>query len=290
MAVRTPRDGGGDDSLFAEAAAQAVLNARKTPLRSGGDLGGGVFDATTLGDFLGVTPRPQLAVTPNLTPHATPSRQAAVGGAAPGSSLGALTSSWRPDGRSPHLSGSAMAGMPSLVAADTLGVNELDGASAGRFAEMPASVRKRFDRERRQEISVQLSSLPAPVNEYSIVMPDVSAAMAEAEAEEREVAEAERMRKNVVWLEEKWARQGRGTLADVIGGAPALDDEQLRRMAGETAEGGGGGGGGGGGATLTAEQQTMLEAGTHPSQIPGLEGGYEIEVDAAMAQRLKKEL
>ena len=189
MAVRTPRDGGGDDSLFAEAAAQAVLNARKTPLRSGGDLGGGVFDATTLGDFLGVTPRPQLAVTPNLTPHATPSRQAAVGGAAPGSSLGALTSSWRPDGRSPHLSGSARAGMPSLVAADTLGVNELDGASAGRFAEMPASVRKRFDRERRQEISVQLSSLPAPVNEYSIVMPDVSAAMAEAEAEEREVAE-----------------------------------------------------------------------------------------------------
>ena len=109
------------------------------------------------------------------------------------------------------------------------------------------------------------------------------------EAEEREVAEAERMRKNVVWLEEKWARQGRGTLADVIGGAPALDDEQLRRMAGEMAEGGGGGGGGGG-ATLTAEQQTMLEAGTHPSQIPGLEGGYEIEVDAAMAQRLKKEL
>ena len=61
-------------------------------------------------------------------------------------------------------------------------------------------------------------------------------------------------------------------------------------MAGEMAEGGGGAGGGGGGATLTAEQQTMLEAGTHPSQIPGLEGGYEIEVDAAMAQRLKKEL
>ena len=82
--------------------------------------------------------------------------------------------------------------MPSLVAADTLGVNELDGASAGRFAEMPASVRKRFDRERRQEISVQLSSLPAPVNEYSIVMPDVSAAMAEAEAaREQELARIE---------------------------------------------------------------------------------------------------
>ena len=79
------------------------------------------------------------------------------------------------------------------------------------------------------------------------------------------------------------AARGGHAVADVIGGARALDDEQLRRMAGEMAEGGGGARGGGG-ATLTAEQQTMLEAGTPRRRSRGLEGCYEIEVDA-VAQR-----
>ena len=36
---------------------------------------------------------------------------------------------------------------------------------------------------------------------------------------------------NIHWLEDKWARQGRGTLADVIGSATPLGETELKKMA-----------------------------------------------------------
>lgn len=74
----------------------------------------------------------------------------------------------------------------SATPRDALGINDADGSLGG--AELPVSVRKRLERERRAAITAQLDMLPAPVNEYSIVMPDVAAA--EAEAMEEDAADA----------------------------------------------------------------------------------------------------
>ena len=99
MPTRTPRvgGGGGEDTVLAEAAAQAALLARETPLR-GGD-SAGVLAPEALGDFSGVTPRHSVAATPNPIADATPSRQA--GGATPAAgSLKALKGGATPSGRS----------------------------------------------------------------------------------------------------------------------------------------------------------------------------------------------
>lgn len=108
------------------------------------------------------------------------------------------------------------------------------------------------------------------------------------EREEEAVAETERVAQNVHWLEDKWARQGRGTLAEQIAGAPMLTAEELRQKMGPeaaaaaTAATSGGGGGAAVGMQqppLSRAQQQLLQAGVHPSKVPGLEGGMEIEID-----------
>jgi len=109
------------------------------------------------------------------------------------------------------------------------------------------------------------------------------------EREEEAVAETERVAQNVHWLEDKWARQGRGTLAEQIAGAPMLTAEELRQKMGPEAAAaaaaaatGGGGGGAAAGMQqppLSRAQQQLLQAGVHPSEVPGLEGGMEIEID-----------
>uniref|UniRef100_A0A7S4BVV8 Rubisco LSMT substrate-binding domain-containing protein n=2 Tax=Chrysotila carterae TaxID=13221 RepID=A0A7S4BVV8_CHRCT len=107
-------------------------------------------------------------------------------------------------------------------------------------------------------------------------------------SEEESLKQTERARQNVRWLEDKWARQGRGTLADVITSGPELSAEQVQglgnqfgaappsmahhhrgsSMSGRIEE------------ALTLEQQRLLHAGVHPSQIPGLEDGVEVELGA----------
>ena len=79
-------------------------------------------------------------------------------------------------------------------------------------------------------------------------------------------------------------RQGRGTLADIITNAPTYSADELRDAA-ERSGGSGAGGGGSGpprssdpASQLSEEQRRMLEAGVHPSRIPGMEGGIEVEL------------
>ena len=118
------------------------------------------------------------------------------------------------------------------------------------------------------------------------------------------------MRQNMRWLEDKWARQGRAhtTLADMVGHAAPLSSDQIAELA---AHGGFGGEGAAGTEPaepashashaspplgdlrqmpgLSAEQLRLLEEGVHPSRIPGLEGGVDIELDEQQLERLRSE-
>ena len=164
-ATRTPRIGGDGDTVLKEAAAQAAMVARETPLK-----GGESMSLETLGDFSSLTPRPQTASTPNAV---------GAGGATPSHS------GRTPSHASMHSTASraseAMRGTPSR---DALGINETSPALGS--TSLPAGLHVRLQRERQAAISAQLSLLPAPVNEYTIVMPDVSATAGEATEEEQE--------------------------------------------------------------------------------------------------------
>lgn len=137
---------------------------------------------------------------------------------------------------------------------------------------------------------------------------DLDAVAAAIEREEADTAESERVRLNLAWLEDKWARQGRAhtNLADMIGNAEPLTSEAVEEMSalgGFDAAGTGGrqeGVAGGASAMsglgdlrsmpgLSAEQLRRLEAGEHPSRIPGLEGGVDLEIDEAWVRQARRE-
>ncbi|KAL1504358.1 hypothetical protein AB1Y20_010764 [Prymnesium parvum] len=62
------------------------------------------------------------------------------------------------------------------------------------------------------------------------LLPDWEELGRSAQRADEEEAETERVRQNIFWLEDKWARQGRGKLEDVISASPALTSEQLEAM------------------------------------------------------------
>jgi pre-mRNA-splicing factor CDC5/CEF1 len=137
--LRTPRvqAAGGGDFVLEQAANLARLQAGQTPLV------GGENPVLHPGDFSGITPRRKESATPH--PLATP----LAGGA------------------TPRMPGSA--GVAATPARDALNINDPDARlSAGA----------RGERERaallRQDLLQGLSSLPAPRNEYQIVVPDVA--------------------------------------------------------------------------------------------------------------------
>ncbi|KAL1525879.1 hypothetical protein AB1Y20_020707 [Prymnesium parvum] len=157
-AMRTPRVGGGGDTVLEEAAAQAAMLARHTPLQGGESL-----PLHSLGDFGGATPRPAASQTPNAlstarSPGATPLQRAAATPSR-GSSAGGFTP------RSE--AGTAMSATPSR---DALAINgEMDASLEG----LPMNAQRRLQKERKMALMSQLSSLPAPQNEYKIVMPEM---------------------------------------------------------------------------------------------------------------------
>jgi len=154
---RTPRaSSSGPDAVLEEAAAQAAMIASDTPLK-----GGESAPLHMLGSFGGVTPSQQQAATPNVlaTPGATPMR----GGATPQSSVGGGATPGRYTD-----AGTSVSGTPSR---DALGINQ----DAESMVGLPAAAAKRMQKERRAALAAQLSSLPAPSNEYKIVMPELPA-------------------------------------------------------------------------------------------------------------------
>ena len=137
--LRTPRvqAAGGGDFVLEQAANLARLQAGQTPLV------GGENPVLHPGDFSGITPRRKEAATPH--PLATP----LAGGA------------------TPRMPGSA--GVAATPARDALNINDPDARlSAGARGERARAALLR------QDLLQGLSSLPAPRNEYQIVVPDVA--------------------------------------------------------------------------------------------------------------------
>jgi hypothetical protein len=137
---------------------------------------------------------------------------------------------------------------------------------------------------------------------------DLDAVAAALEQEEADVAESERVRLNLAWLEDKWARQGRAhtNLADMMSNAEPLSPEAMEEVSALGAFGAAGAGGRWGGAAggaapatglgdlrsmpgLSAEQLRRLQAGEHPSRILGLEGGIDLELDEARVRQARRE-
>lgn len=183
-AMRTPRaagGGGGSDAVLEEAAAQAAMLAADTPL-----LGGESAPLASLGDFSGATPRHAALQTPNpLALSGTPARTAGSVAGTPfpngGAKAGATGEiSARAGGYTParseapfSVSGSDFGQTPSR---DAFGINDSESEFG---AGLPAAAAKRLAKQRREALAAQLGALPAPTNEYTIVMPDLEPEPAE---------------------------------------------------------------------------------------------------------------
>ena len=115
--------------------------------------------------------------------------------------------------------------------------------------------------------------------------------MAEAaDAEERNERETERVRHNMLWLEDKWAREGREhtNLASMMAAARGFSSEQMEDLSHVAGRGGGAQlGDGRDMPDLSPEQLTELGRGVHPSQIAGLEGGIDIEIPNFAAEAFR---
>ena len=162
--LRTPRApaAGGGDFILQEAENLARLQAGATPLL------GGDNPLLHPSDFSGVTPRRKEAATPH--PMATPARTPG-----PGATPARLGSA-----------GAFPSATPSLR--DQLSINDPDRAAADSAREERARLAAL-----RRDVRDGLSSLPAPRNEYQIVVPDLPAdgdAGAEDALEEEDAADA----------------------------------------------------------------------------------------------------
>jgi pre-mRNA-splicing factor CDC5/CEF1 len=183
--TRTPRVGGKQgDTVLEEAAAQALLLSRSSAL-TGGD--SGYLEA--LGDFSGVTPKHAPTPTPNaIASGLTPAPSGAGGRGAAG---GASARGFVPGTPAGSVAGSIAGSTFSTTSSrDAFGINE--GGGMVDLSGLPQSARKRLERERRAAVAAQLSMLPAPVNEYKIVMPSVET------GEEGEEGEAEPMEEDAM--------------------------------------------------------------------------------------------
>ncbi len=142
LTERTPMR---QDTLMAEARSIMALSGSATPL-----VGGSNVNIDDLGDFSGVTPRRQVAQTPN--PLLTPARNA-MGLSGPAGS------------QTPGFRGVTPARTPVR---DSLSINEDDGT----YFDQDRTDRNK-QRGTKDKLLSALSSLPAPKYEYNIMVPEV---------------------------------------------------------------------------------------------------------------------
>jgi pre-mRNA-splicing factor CDC5/CEF1 len=151
--ARTPQVGG-HDVILQEAQNLRKLQTGQTPLL------GGENPVLHGSDFSGITPQRTAAATPNpiaQTPGATPSR-----GGGPGATPSTVAGT---PGRG-YGGGGGVAGTPIR---DSLQINDVDAMFPGGD-ERGAKARKTM---MRNELKDGLASLPAPTNEYQIVVPEL---------------------------------------------------------------------------------------------------------------------
>mmetsp|Transcript_38779 Transcript_38779/g.82618 ORF Transcript_38779/g.82618 Transcript_38779/m.82618 type:complete len:798 (-) Transcript_38779:366-2759(-) len=232
--MRTPRSATAADTVLEEAAVQAALLAGNTPLLGGEN----TLPVSALGDFGGITPRAAPQATPNpvalATPGATPGRVGDTpgrSGSTPVSSRGGFTPS-------------NAEGMTPTPSRDALGINESDGSE---ITGLSAALAKRMQKRKRDALAAQLGSLPAPNNDYKIVMPELPEEEEEEEdtreedaldteareAEEAAAAHASEMAKRSMALQRELPRPmvvNHEMLAPSVGsGALAAADQELRK-------------------------------------------------------------
>uniref|UniRef100_A0A2K6LUH2 Cell division cycle 5-like protein n=1 Tax=Rhinopithecus bieti TaxID=61621 RepID=A0A2K6LUH2_RHIBE len=160
IALRTPRTPASQDRILQEAQNLMALTNVDTPLK------GGLNTPLHESDFSGVTPQRQVVQTPNTvlsTPFRTPSNGAE--GLTPRS------------GTTPKPVINSTPGRTPLR--DKLNINPEDGMAD--YSD-PSYV-KQMERESREHLRLGLLGLPAPKNDFEIVLPE----NAEKELEEREV-------------------------------------------------------------------------------------------------------
>ncbi|EDL23431.1 mCG18249, isoform CRA_b [Mus musculus] len=160
IALRTPRTPASQDRILQEAQNLMALTNVDTPLK------GGLNTPLHESDFSGVTPQRQVVQTPNTvlsTPFRTPSNGAE--GLTPRS------------GTTPKPVTNATPGRTPLR--DKLNINPEDGMAD--YSD-PSYV-KQMERESREHLRLGLLGLPAPKNDFEIVLPE----NAEKELEEREI-------------------------------------------------------------------------------------------------------
>ena len=158
--LRTPRTAGGEDTILQEAQNLLALQTMQTPLKGG--------DTTPLlgtGNFEGITPKKQVVQTPNVvlgTPFHTPSLSGP--GATPklaqtprGAAGGAMT----PAGQTPLR--------------DQLNINPED--SVPDFGDPREASQQQM--EARAQLRTGLRGLPAPKNDFEIVVPENEPSVAE---------------------------------------------------------------------------------------------------------------
>ncbi|NWW33739.1 CDC5L protein, partial [Panurus biarmicus] len=162
IALRTPKTPAAQDRILQEAQNLMALTNVDTPLK------GGLNTPLHESDFSGVTPQKQVVQTPNTvlsTPFRTPSQGSESltprGGLTPKPALGTTP------GRTPLR--------------DKLNINPEEGMAD--YSD--PSYAKQMERESREHLRLGLMALPAPKNDFEIVLPE----NAEKELEEHEVDE-----------------------------------------------------------------------------------------------------
>uniref|UniRef100_A0A182NG25 Pre-mRNA-splicing factor CDC5/CEF1 n=1 Tax=Anopheles dirus TaxID=7168 RepID=A0A182NG25_9DIPT len=148
------------DRILQEAQNMMALTHVETPLK------GGVNTPLHQSDFSGVLPQSQAVATPN-TVLATPFRsvRGPDGSATPGGFLTPASGAMVPvgSGTQPHVPGAT----PNFLR-DKLNINTEDGMSV---AETPAAY-KSYQKQLKSTLKEGLASLPAPRNDYEIVVPE----------------------------------------------------------------------------------------------------------------------
>ena len=166
--LRTPRTPANEDTILQEAQNLIALQNVQTPLKGGENV---PLHETS---FEGITPRKQAVQTPNVvlgTPFRTPSQ------AGPGSTPRQLM-------QSPHNAGgpgvaAAFGGMTpgQTPVRDQLSINPDDVLSES-FESVKSAKQQQF--EMRSQLRAGLSSLPAPKNDFEIVVPEEDAVTPDA--------------------------------------------------------------------------------------------------------------
>ncbi|MGH0131846.1 UNVERIFIED_CONTAM: hypothetical protein FKN15_047801 [Acipenser sinensis] len=163
MALRTPKTPAAQDRILQEAQNLMALTNVDTPLK------GGLNTPLHESDFSGVTPQRQVVQTPNTvlaTPFRTPTN--GTDGLTPHGALTPKPATGITPGRTPLR--------------DKLNIN----AEEGMVDYNDPSYSKHLERESREQLRMGLMGLPAPKNDFEIVLPE----NAEKELEEHETDES----------------------------------------------------------------------------------------------------